>query len=93
MAILHGVLVGPVAPTSEQRAAMAIPSVVVGHRADRLHPLDDARRLARELPQARLLEARSVFELRLSPERLTAEIAAFLDEVWSGESARRRHSA
>ncbi len=93
VAILHGVLVGPVAPTSEQRAAMAIPSVVVGHRADRLHPLDDARRLARELPQARLLEARSVFELRLNPERLTAEIATFLDEVWSAESARHRHSA
>ncbi|MGO9457903.1 MAG: alpha/beta fold hydrolase [Acidimicrobiales bacterium] len=93
VAVLHGVLVGPVAPTSEQRAAMAIPSVVVGHRADRLHPLDDARRLARELPQARLLEARSGLELRLSPERLTAEIAAFLDEVWSGESARRLHSA
>jgi len=27
-------------------------------------------------------------ELRLHPERLTGEIASFLDEVWSSRSAR-----
>ncbi len=35
-----------------------------------------------EMPNARLLEADSLVELRLRPERLTDEIAAFLDEVW-----------
>ena len=33
-------------------------------------------------PHGRLLEADSLVELRLSPERLTDEIASFLDEIW-----------
>jgi hypothetical protein len=45
--------------------------------------------LAQEMPNARLLEANSLVELRLQPERLTSEIAAFLDEVW-GTPAKRR---
>jgi hypothetical protein len=43
--------------------------------------------LAEELPNGRLLEANSLLELRLHPERLTAEIADFLDEVWAGPPA------
>ena len=62
-------------------------ALVIGHGADRLHPLDDARMLARQLPNARLVEARSMFELRLAPTRITAEIVAFLDEVWAAEEA------
>jgi uncharacterized protein YbjT (DUF2867 family) len=38
--------------------------------------------LAEELPNGRLLKADSLVELRLQPERLTEEIASFLDEVW-----------
>ena len=46
--------------------------------------------LADELPNARLLEADSILELRLAPERLTAEIAGFLDECWPlGRTTRR----
>lgn len=93
VAVLHGVLVGPVAPTSEQRAQMTMPALVVGHRADRLHPLGDASRLAKELPNGRLLEAHSIVELRLTPHRLTTEIARFLDEVWAAEAAVRRRTA
>jgi len=48
-----------------------------------VHPFSDAGQLAEELPNGRLLEAGSLVELRLSPERLTAEIASFLDEVWA----------
>jgi hypothetical protein len=44
--------------------------------------------LAKEMPNARLLQASSLTELRMHPERLTSEIAAFLDEVW-GEPLRR----
>ncbi|HVX23112.1 MAG TPA: alpha/beta fold hydrolase [Acidimicrobiales bacterium] len=87
MSVIHGVLVGPVAPTADQRRAMTMPALVIGHGADRLHPLDDARMLARQLPNARLVEARSMFELRLAPTRITTEIVAFLDEVWAAEEA------
>jgi pimeloyl-ACP methyl ester carboxylesterase len=93
VAVLHGVLVGPVAPSAEERARMEMPTVVVGHRADRLHPLGDASRLVKQLPNARLLEAHSIMELRLTPARLTEEIAGFLDEVWEAEAGGRRQTA
>lgn len=83
VAVLHGVLVGPVAPTEEERSLITTPSLVIGHRADRLHPLSDASRLAAQLPNARLVEARSMVELRVTPARLTTQIVEFLDEVWS----------
>ena len=38
--------------------------------------------LVRELRNGRLLEASSILELRLTPARLTGEIAGFLDECW-----------
>jgi pimeloyl-ACP methyl ester carboxylesterase len=82
-AVLHGILVGPAAPTQEQRAAIAAPTLVLAHRADLLHPFDDATNLVRQMPNAELVRARSPFELRLRPRRLTAEIATFLDGVWS----------
>jgi hypothetical protein len=34
-----------------------------------------------------LIEARSIFELRLAPDRLTTEIAGFLDEAWNDGDA------
>lgn len=77
-AILHGILVGPVAPTVEQRMGIAVPALVLAHRNDLLHPFDDAANLVAQMPDARLLRARSPLELRLRPERLTDEIAAFL---------------
>jgi pimeloyl-ACP methyl ester carboxylesterase len=92
-AVLHGVLVGPVAPTADERSAMAMPALVIGHGADRLHPLGDASRLSRQLPHARLVEAHSIFELRTTPARLTGEIARFLDEVWAAEARRRQRPA
>jgi pimeloyl-ACP methyl ester carboxylesterase len=81
-AVLHGVLAGPIAPTVDQRSAMEMPALVVGHRVDRLHPFHDAAQLARRLPNSRLVQATSVLELRMRPERLTGEIADFLDGVW-----------
>jgi hypothetical protein len=44
--------------------------------------------LVEEMPNARLLEANSIMELRTQPERLTNEIAGFLDEVWTAQRAR-----
>lgn len=85
VAVLHGILVGPVAPTAEERRAMTMPALIIGHRSDHLHPFGDASRLVTQLPNARMVEARSIYELRLTPERLTSEVAFFLDEVWGGE--------
>ena len=46
--------------------------------------------LVRELPNGRLLEASSILELRVAPERLTGEIARFVDECWpAGQGGRR----
>lgn len=85
-AILHGILLGPVAPTSEERAGVGAPVLVLAHRNDLIHPFDDAVVLSKRMPNARLVRARSPFELRLRPDRLTAEIAAFLEDVWRSPS-------
>ena len=39
------------------------------------------------MPNARLLDANSIFELRCRPERLTDEIATFIDECWQPRRA------
>ncbi|MGH8918371.1 MAG: alpha/beta fold hydrolase [Actinomycetes bacterium] len=82
-AVLHGMLLGPIAPTVDERAAIAVPALIIGHRADLMHPFADAEHLARQLPDAQLLAARSMAELRAMPARLTAHIIKFLDAVWA----------
>jgi pimeloyl-ACP methyl ester carboxylesterase len=89
-AVLHGILAGPIAPTVDQRAAMEVPTLVIGHRIDRVHPFHDAEQLARRLPNGRLVQASSILELRMHPERLTSEIASFLDDVWQPRSGMSR---
>jgi len=91
-AVLHGVLLGPVSPTYEQRAAIAVPTVVIGHGADFIHPFSDAAGLVRLVQHGRLLRAQSMIELRVHPARLTAEIAEFLDAAW-GQPAASQMSA
>ena len=92
--VMQGLFFGRVAPHPEQRRAFAAPALVIGHRRDPVHPLSDAGMLADELPNARLLEANSIVELRVSPERLTGEIAGFLDDCWkpAGRAARPRRA-
>ncbi len=80
-AVLHGVLVGPVAPTQEERRAIVVPTLVLAHRNDLIHPFDDAVGLVARMPNAVLVRARSPLELRLQPGRLTKEIVAFLADV------------
>ena len=93
-AVLQGLFFGRVAPHPVQRRAMQAPSLVIGHRRDPVHPLSDAGMLADELPDARLIEADSIIELRVSPDRLTAEIGDFLDACWkpARRAARRRRA-
>ena len=89
-AVLQGLFFGRVAPHRSERRTFTMPTLVLGHRRDPVHPFSDAGMLAGELPNGRLLEADSLVELRLSPERLTEEIAAFLDEIWRPRRAARR---
>jgi pimeloyl-ACP methyl ester carboxylesterase len=89
-ALLQGLFFGRVAPHREERRTFTMPALVLGHRRDPVHPFSDAGQLASELPGGRLLEADSLLELRLHPERLTNEIASFLDEIWRPRRAARR---
>jgi len=82
-AVLHGVLVGPIAPTIEQRRGITAPALVLGHGIDLVHSFTDAKNLARQLPHAKLVRTRSFAELWVQPARLTAEIGDFLDRVWA----------
>jgi pimeloyl-ACP methyl ester carboxylesterase len=81
-AVLEGLLLGETAPHREERCQIEQPTLVVGHPRDPLHPFSDAGMLIEELPDARMLEATSIVEWRLTPRRLTDELASFLDEVW-----------
>jgi pimeloyl-ACP methyl ester carboxylesterase len=89
-AVIQGLFFGRTAPPREERRTFEAPALVIGHRHDIVHPFSDAGMLADELPNARLLQASSLLELRVAPERLTGEIAAFLDECWRPRPAARR---
>ena len=84
-AILEGLFLGSSAPHHQFRIKMEQPTLVIGHHADPLHPFSDAGMLAEELPDARLIEANSILEWRLSPKRLDGELSRFLDDVWERE--------
>jgi pimeloyl-ACP methyl ester carboxylesterase len=89
-ALLQGLFFGRAAPPRSERRTFTTPTLVLGHARDPVHPFSDAGMLAREMPNARLLVADSIIELRLRPQRLTGEIADFLDEVWKGPRRKRR---
>jgi pimeloyl-ACP methyl ester carboxylesterase len=88
-AVLQGLFFGRIAPHRNDRRTFQTPTLVLGHRRDPVHPFSDAGMLAEELPNGRLIEANSLLELRMQPERLTGEIADFLDEVWAAPRTRR----
>jgi pimeloyl-ACP methyl ester carboxylesterase len=98
-AVLQGRFFGRTAPHRSQRRTIQAPALVIGHDRDPVHPFSDADMLVGELPNARLVRASTILELRLTPERLTGEIADFLDECWKprratggGRRARNRAS-
>jgi pimeloyl-ACP methyl ester carboxylesterase len=88
-AVLQGLFFGRTAPHRSERRTFETPALVIGHQHDIVHPFSDAGMLAAELPNGRLLQASSILELRLAPERLTNEIAAFIDECWLPRPAAR----
>jgi pimeloyl-ACP methyl ester carboxylesterase len=95
--VLQGLFFGRVAPPREERRRMRHRTLVIGHYRDPVHPFSDSDMLVRELPNARLLQASSILELRLTPERLTNEIVLFIGECFrprpSAEPRRRRAPA
>jgi pimeloyl-ACP methyl ester carboxylesterase len=96
-AVLQGLFFGRTAPPRSERRTIKSDALVIGHPRDPVHPFSDSDMLVRELPNARLVEASSILELRLTPERLTGEIAGFVDECWHpkprAEHAPRRAGA
>jgi pimeloyl-ACP methyl ester carboxylesterase len=82
LAVLEGLLLGETAPHREERMKIAQPTLIVGHHRDPVHPFSDSGMLAEELPNSRLVEASSILEWRITPKRLDAELAGFLDDVW-----------
>jgi pimeloyl-ACP methyl ester carboxylesterase len=92
-AVLEGLFLGAAAPHHSERVSIQQPTLVIGHHADPLHPFSDSGMLEKELPNARLIEATSILEWRMSPKRLDDELAAFLDDVWSGRAAGGGRSA
>jgi pimeloyl-ACP methyl ester carboxylesterase len=89
-ALLQGLFFGRIAPHRSERRTFEVPALVLGHRRDPVHPFSDAGMLAEEMANSRLIQANSLVELRMRPERLTNEIAGFLDEVWGDRRARKR---
>lgn len=92
-AVLQGLFFGRTAPHRAVRRQMTPPALVIGHRRDPVHPFNDSGMLVDELPNGRLLEASSMVELRFSPDRLTNEIADFLDECWRPRGRGRARAA
>jgi pimeloyl-ACP methyl ester carboxylesterase len=81
-ALMQGLFFGRTAPHRDERHTFTAPALVIGHHRDPVHPFSDAGMLARELPNGRLVEASSILEMRMRPERLYGQIDSFLDEAW-----------
>ena len=91
--MLQGLFFGRTAPHRSERRTFETPALVIGHQHDIVHPFSDAGMLASELPNGRLVQASSILELRLAPERLTGEIARVHGRVLApaaGQAAGRR---
>ncbi|MBJ7457785.1 MAG: alpha/beta hydrolase [Thermoleophilaceae bacterium] len=81
--VMKGLFYGQIAPTQQQRREIEQPTLVIGHRYDPIHPFNDAKDLAGLIPDARLIVADSIAELRLTPARITGEVTDFVDHCWS----------
>lgn len=81
-AVLHGLLTGRLAPHPSDREKFEHETLIVGHERDLLHPFSDAAALARELPNSKLIQANSFFQLRFPPNEPSRQIATWLDRIW-----------
>ena len=90
--VLLGLVYGRKAPPAPDRRSIVAPALVIAHRRDYSHAITDAYDLVDELPNARLLKAKSIVELRATPERLTEEIGRFLSGCWHRDDPVRLRS-
>ena len=89
-ALVHGLFFGRAAPSARERRRIRVPALVVGHPRDPLRPYADASMLAAELPEARLVRARSGLEWRLRPQRLDELAVDLAVGAWRAPRRRRR---
>ncbi len=89
--VVQGLFFGRVAPPTAERRTFTAPTLVIGHPRDPIHPFSDADMLVKEMPNAQMVQASSILELRTSPERLTGRIVAFIDSCWDGAPAQPAH--
>ncbi len=82
LSVLEGLLLGETSPRSAERQGIEAPTLIVGHPNDPLHPFTDAGMVADELPNSEQIDAESILEWRIRPDRLNGELADFLDRVW-----------
>jgi pimeloyl-ACP methyl ester carboxylesterase len=94
-AVLQGILFGRTAPEHTIRQTLETPALVIGHPRDPVHPFSDADMLAAELPNAHLIDAHSIIELRTNPQRLMGKISKFVTDCWRDHDtlAKRRSRA
>ncbi|MDQ6527037.1 alpha/beta fold hydrolase [Nocardioides sp. LHD-245] len=79
-AVVRGVLFGRFAPSSAERAALTVPTLVLARTADPFHPAGDAELVAGEIPGAVLERAGAPLEWRRRPERLDLVVTRFVRE-------------
>ena len=91
--VLQGLFFGRTAPPRTERMLLEHKALVIGHQRDPVHPFSDADMLVHELPNARMIEAGSILEMRLKPERLTNEIVGFVRECFEEPEESRRPAA
>lgn len=89
-AVVHGLFFGRIAPASRLRKQITAPALVVGHPRDPIHPAADAAMLAEELPHAEFVQARSILEWRVSPDRLDHAAIRFARQCWKTPARQRR---
>jgi pimeloyl-ACP methyl ester carboxylesterase len=86
-AVVHGIFFGRIAPPASRRRLLQMPALVVGHPRDPIHPAADAAMLAEELPSSTFVEARSILEWRISPDRLDQAAIDFVAACFDAGSA------
>lgn len=88
-AVLHGILVGPVAPTIDDRRRITAPTLIVGHRHDLVHPMDDAENLAEAIANSRIVQTQTALDFRFLPGRYADAVSEFMLEQRSRRRPRR----
>ncbi|GAA3653698.1 alpha/beta fold hydrolase [Nocardioides ginsengisoli] len=92
-AVIHGVLFGRLAPSSDARAALKVPTLVLARPADPFHPAGDAEMVAGEIAGAVLERATGPLEWRRRPERLDLVVTRFARECARPTRRRRTRSS